>query len=580
MHSMQELNGYSDLPVEFNDDRPYEIISLTTTGDKTVAVDQRGSVELPVGIPVPNITSAPDGVLYTIDLTGFNTAGFSPEPTIVWDAPAPHVVLTTNPGDHTWTAGNIGSSVRYSSISSPALVLQSSHTGNVNIQTTWSDELGNTASYTTTVQVIPLLTVPNNIDYSEDTRFDIDWNIVDSKTDSSSALYSLDFVQIFPTPTTENTTCRFLINGTGTARTGNLSMPYAPKSEMNGYTVSVDPPVDYTGPILINMTFKKDVGGQVLNQWIEPINCGCVLNTAEYTRPSSLGVTIKDSVNLGGFQVLDGDDPTRQYLMTLTIPSNSLGNLKTISSSGTTITASGSRAQVNAVLGSVNTAFRTAGADIAGGGSTGSVNITMNLWRTSPANVALATNQVTTVTVREPAASELWQGGVYVCKYNSTTGSLSSPNYHLIVRYSQDTPLYDAPVTRFSIGGGERATDSSRTDGYTNTYTFFGVESYQTGTPFYNARYWPGGNWYVPSIQELSYGMFYVPTQFQNGTYYWSSTWDYAMTTPVTGNYVLSLLTAGVSNPASQNTNYTNWTLASATSTFKQVSAAFKRIAI
>jgi hypothetical protein len=509
MHSLAQLNDYSNLAIEHGDERPYQIIQFDNSGNNSVITYPGVSYVHPTSFSNLNIISSPSTTTYSLYFPNYATSS----PQVTW-ASTPNVTTSYLTG--TYTAANVAGNVRYENIKSPTITFNNySYTGNTSCVTTHNDHQGNSYSYTTSIWVKPTLTMTSSYNYSEDIIVSLPFTIGSEDTHSSTTVYYLEFNQITPTGTTSSELGRFIVNGTPGSYNGNVSIS-GTKNIINAIAISYDPPFDYTGTIIIDIHVTKKINNVISYAFIKTLTLTNTITNTEYTRPTSLSGTISTSIALSAFQITDMPDtgayslPDRTYILSLTRYGNITGTFS--NGSNETISFTGTKSDINSALSTAT--FTTSWTPAAG-------SINFNLTRTTDSKI-LASNIATTTTAIEPIAGQYWQAGYFATKYNPSTGSTTSGVTHYLI-YWPELNLYG--MTELILDNYVPGSITSQTDGLTATSAWAGY----AGSAIWQANTYSNDSatdWYMPAVTELQAIFAAIPQRFPSSDNYWTSTWD------------------------------------------------------
>ena len=511
LHSIQDLNGYSESSVEYQDDRPY-VGTYTLQGNQSVTVDQAQSFVVPVGGNVISLISAPNTIVYTVNVSAANS---NVAPFITW----PHQsTVTHTSANGVFTAGNITTVDKWDTIKAPTIVLGNDEFyGNFTYTSNINDGQGNVTSWTTNVTVNQITSATRSYTYAEDQPVALTFSITDPDVRTATDIQYIFQIEQWTTPGANSPTSggRFIVDGTYGTRGENLFISNS-KAYINARSISYEPPLDYTGSISLLYRVTKVIYGYPTNAIEYAISMTNVSSHSEYTKPTSLSGVIRTNVALNGFSITDVEAYPGEKLYTITLDSSNtaLGSFywKGIYKNDN-FSITDTKANINA-------GFSDAGTYYAGGNTVANTTISFTLVRTNPDGATLANAVTTTLSLVEPTLGQSWQGGTYVGKIASTGGSL---DYRMVTyqparytwRFASDADAYITVAL------------NSANNGYTNTETLYNQLSRYPTTVIgehWTMSYNGYSDWYVPSYNELNTAMNNVPSAFPAPHAYWSST--------------------------------------------------------
>lgn len=192
--------------------------------------------------------------------------------------------------------------------------------------------------------------------YDEDVPFNTGFIITETSTLVSS--YTVQIAQASPNPAT--TPGQFLIDGSNVGTTWNITDT---KANINAKSVYFNPPVDYTGTIVLNLSVSKVVSGNVVVETTNaPFNVYINTTNSEVANVNAINYTA-NTYNASIFgaspiTILDGPYSGHTYTVSLATAEGSFVNGTTganavINSGVTTFTMTDSKANINAVLANV-----------------------------------------------------------------------------------------------------------------------------------------------------------------------------------------------------------------------------------
>lgn len=505
MHSLSELNGYSNTPIEYNDERPQSGYGVTNHGTQTITVNQGGSFNLPNGLTDLTGTSIAKGD-YRVNLNPFYTAGYPAH--VDWETPAG---VNISISGNIQIAANVDTNAKLTTINSSSLSLGTDYyLANTISYTTALISSESTESFNTTVNINKLWTPNVSYNYVEDTAFPIT-NVIENPLDPGTIsdityYYTLEYEQISPS----NTFGRFIENNvTFFPYDGKWSYTNN-KYMMHTKSLKFEPPPNYTDTIVINAKFTQYLwagniaASTVISNLTMPFTITNIGSTPEYSAPSTLSGSVNTLVSLSGYQVLDPYAPDKAYTMTLTIADDTKGFFRAGATGyGNTATVSGTASSINGFMHDLK--IETI--------STGSTTVTMVLDQTAPTNLSLG-SQVTTLTVNPPPIGTAWKGGLYAGPYNITTGLTTAPTHYLIVENTFSNRAFIKAYSSLSDNevGRPAPSDNSLLDGAANTLAFqnqtapLGANYPSINDALSDVKNYAGGgytDWYIPSVQEL-----------------------------------------------------------------------------
>lgn len=188
MNSLEDLNDFSDEPVDYNDQANFAI-SVTPLGNQVVTISEEQSHQVPVGITVNSITSGPPTIYYEINLT--NAGGNA---TLIW--PTVANVTFSNPSTNVYRATNVGSISKWNAIKQPTVFLSRDYANNFSYTASLNAGTGNVFTWSVAVNITdtPELSPlpPPAVTYDEDVIFNFTsanvFQIVDTATSGSYTL--------------------------------------------------------------------------------------------------------------------------------------------------------------------------------------------------------------------------------------------------------------------------------------------------------------------------------------------------------------------------------------------------------
>jgi len=517
MNSLQQLNGFANTIVVYQDERPYSGTFGNTT-NQSVQVGQGGWFIAPTGIQILDLVSAPN-LTYSVNLSAVYSAA-----NIVFTWPTVSGTTTTS-GNGIYAVTGINTLEKWALITSPNVSL-----GNVLFQSNFSfssnlaDGAGNLFVWNTAATINPLTSIVTSYTYAEDLASNLSLAITDSNNSPSNS-YTLVFSQT--SPSVGSNAGRFISNGVYGNYGDNLTLT-GTKSSINNTVVAYDPPPDYTSAITLNYAATKYIGN-VANTSVTgvTINMTNSTNHNEYSSTGNLGsIVIREGRSyLNGFGILDQEDypGERTYQIQFLVANTQIGRIyyNGISYEGN-CTITGTKTAINANLSNTSSTYVLANNKI------GSTTVTFNLTRTSPGPTVLASNVTANLATVAPTLGSQWQDGKYIGTVNNNYlvcyDARSSGLYRWVESYApnpDDFPTLFPGNNAVSMSNGVQNTTNivAAQAGYGPGGT---SANWYTAVNTADSEWFGSSDWYLPAYDEL-----YLAGQqgaLSTGYAYWSST--------------------------------------------------------
>ena len=347
MNSFKDLNSYSDEFVSFRSQDDYSIVWGNNLGNATIVanvsvshnlqnrqlIDAVNNPLLPLVIQV-NAPVDPNGVSIS---------------NIAYSGPNGNIVVE-NINNNQWLVGNIWTVNDYNEVfNNTSVSINNLRTDDFAYQTVVSDQLGETRTFFTTVDVVPFgFSRPGSVTYNEDQTAQITGMAI---TDISNLNYTCTFDLV---PALAG---NLLINSNQIQ--GNSVVVSGSRDQVNTVLASgiaYIPADDYVA----NSNVSVSVFNNSSNTSVGTANIQLLIGQthADFSVPTSLGYSETANINVGTTQ--DGNiqitdlATNRQYSSTLTLQDAAIGNLYNGATLlGSTVTYTGNSIQVNNNLANV-----------------------------------------------------------------------------------------------------------------------------------------------------------------------------------------------------------------------------------
>lgn len=256
VNSLEQLNGWSDTGVSFEDERPFAItFSPDTPTNGSINVDEEQPHNAYSGTDITSIVSLPGPITYSINIAQ------APGTTVTWANTIPQYFTLSNTANVYQISGNLRVS-DWATIRSPVITMPNDWTTNWTYTSTitYPEYLGsNTKTWTTTVTVTDLeeLTSAGNVTYDEDVPLTLTSTpqIIDG---AASGAYSI-------TVSPAVTSAVYLMSSTGTGGTSTFNDTTktltiaGQKAEVNSHlgNILLTPGRDYTSDFVLNYSLTN-----------------------------------------------------------------------------------------------------------------------------------------------------------------------------------------------------------------------------------------------------------------------------------------------------------------------------------